>query len=281
MDLLQFVLVAFAGSVLAGALGSLLGLGGGIIVIPMLTLLLGVDIRYAIGASVVSVIATSSGAAAAFVRDGLTNRRVGLLLEMATTTGAVAGAFAAAFIAGQLLYVVFAVVLSYSAVAMFRRRHAEVPQGMANHPWAERLRLASTYPEAQGRRIAYHVAGVPLALVLMFIAGIVSGLLGIGSGALKVPAMDLAMRLPIKVSSATSNFMIGVTAAASAGVYFSRGNIVPIVAAPVALGVLLGALLGARAMLRLHSSRIREVFVVVLVVVALQMAAKGLGVQLG
>lgn len=280
LDLLVFVLVTFGGSLFAGTLGALLGLGGGIIVIPVLTLLLGIDIHYAIGASIVSVIATSSGAAAAFVRDGLTNRRLGLFLEMATTVGAVTGAFVAVYIGGQTLYVIFAVVLGYSALAMFRKRHAELPVEVADHPWSARLNLSSSYPDAvQGKVVSYNVAGVPLGLGLMYIAGVVSGLLGIGSGALKVPAMDLAMRLPIKVSSATSNFMIGVTAVASAGVYFARGDIVPLVAGPVAVGVLVGAMLGARLMVRLRSTAIRQVFVVVLVVVALQMAAKGIGLH--
>ncbi|MCL5958052.1 MAG: sulfite exporter TauE/SafE family protein [Chloroflexi bacterium] len=279
--MLTFLAITFAGSLFAGLLGSLLGLGGGIIVVPLLTLLLGVDIRYAIGASIISVIATSSGAAASYVRDGLTNRRVGLLLEVATTIGAVSGAFLATLVDGRVLYVVFAVVLGYSAVAMFRKRHSEVPVGVANHPWAERLHLAAAYPDAaQGQIVSYNVAGVPLALIMMYIAGIVSGLLGIGSGALKVPAMDLVMGLPIKVSSATSNFMIGVTAAASAGIYFSRGDIIPIIAAPVAMGVLLGAIMGARVMMRLRGSLIRQTFVLVLVLVALQMAAKGLGLHI-
>ena len=278
MDLLHFFVLAFAGSVFAGALGALLGLGGGIIVVPMLTLLMGVDIHYAIGASIVSVIATSSGAAAAYIRDGLTNRRVGLLLETATTAGAVTGAFAAAIVAPQALYLLFSVIVGYSALAMFRKRRADISLGVVNHPWSERLGLAGAYPNAsRGGMTPYAVAGVPLALLLMYIAGIVSGLLGIGSGVLKVPAMDLVMRLPIKVSSATSNFMIGVTAVASAGIYFARGDIVPIVAAPVAIGVLLGAAVGARALMRARSTLIRQTFVLVLVVVALQMAAKGVG----
>lgn len=282
MDLLQFVIIAFIGSVFAGSVGALVGLGGGIIVIPMLTLLVGIDIRYAIGASIVSVIATSSGAAAAYVRDGLTNRRVGLLLETATTTGAVTGALVASYISAAALYIIFSVVISYSAVAMFRKRNSEQTVGVVNHPWAERLQLQGAYPDATlGRTVTYNVAGVPLAMVLMYVAGTVSGLLGIGSGVLKVPAMDLVMRLPIKVSSATSNFMIGVTAAASASVYFARGDIVPIVAAPVAVGVLVGAILGARVMKRVSGKIIRQVFVLILVVVAVQMGVKGLGLHIG
>lgn len=280
MDPVSFSLVTFVASVLAGMLGALLGLGGGIIVIPALTLLLGVDIHYAIGASIISVIATSSAAAAAYVRDRMTNLRVGLFLETATTTGAITGAFVGGLISGQALYVIFAVVLAYSAVAMFRRRGAELSEEVPNHPWSQRLALAGEYPDAYlGRTVQYNVAGVPLALGLMYVAGTVSGLLGIGSGALKVPAMDLAMRLPIKVSSATSNFMIGVTAAASAGVYFARGDIVPFIAAPVALGVLVGATLGARAMSGLRSLLIRQVFIAVLLIVCLEMALRGLGIR--
>ncbi len=282
LDPLQFFAITLTGSIIAGMLGSLLGLGGGIIVIPMLTLLMGIDIRYAIGASVVSVIATSSGAAVAYVRDRMTNLRIGMFLETATTTGAITGAFIGGIISGQALYIIFAVVMSYSALAMFRKRHDELPVDVESHPWARRLRLAGAYPEATlGKVVPYEVAGVPLALALMYVAGTVSGLLGIGSGSLKVPAMDLAMKLPMKVSSATSSFMIGVTAAASAGVYFARGDMVPLVVAPVAMGVLLGATIGAKLMVRLRNTVIRQIFVLVLVLISLQMAIKGLGIHLG
>ncbi len=282
LDPLQFFAITLTGSIIAGMLGSLLGLGGGIIVIPMLTLLMGIDIRYAIGASVVSVIATSSGAAVAYVRDRMTNLRIGMFLETATTTGAITGAFIGGIISGQALYIIFAVVMAYSALAMFRKRHDELPVDVESHPWARRLRLAGAYPEATlGKVVPYEVAGVPLALALMYVAGTVSGLLGIGSGSLKVPAMDLAMKLPMKVSSATSSFMIGVTAAASAGVYFARGDMVPLVVAPVAMGVLLGATIGAKLMVRLRNTVIRQIFVLVLVLISLQMAIKGLGIHLG
>ncbi|MCL5962040.1 MAG: sulfite exporter TauE/SafE family protein [Chloroflexi bacterium] len=281
MDPLQFFLIVLLGSIIAGVLGALLGLGGGIIIIPMLTLALGVDIHYAIGASIVSVIATSSGAAAAYVRDRITNLRIGMLLEITTTTGAVSGAFIAGLISVKVLYIVFAVLLAYSAVAMFRKQHDELPPGVQAHPWARRLRLSGAYSDAmQGKVVAYDVAGVPLALALMYVAGTVSGLLGIGGGVLKVPAMDMAMKLPMKVSTATSNFMIGVTAAASAGVYFARGDIVPFIAGPVAMGVLIGATLGTHLMIRLNNRSIRQVFVVVLIAVAVQMAARGLGIGL-
>jgi uncharacterized membrane protein YfcA len=271
-----FTLITFGISIAAGVLGSLLGLGGGIIVVPALTLIMHVDIRYAIGASIVSVIATSSGAAAAYVRERMTNMRVAMVLEIATTTGALTGAYLAARIDKRWLFVIFGVVMGYSALAMFRKRHQIAGIDVPPDHLADRLRLHdSYYDEAVHQEITYRVAHTHIGLVLMYIAGIVSGLLGIGSGALKVPAMDLAMRLPIKVSTATSNFMIGVTAAASAGVYFARGDIDPFVAAPVAAGVLLGATAGSHLLGKLHSNKIRVVFVIVLVWISLQMLWKG------
>jgi uncharacterized membrane protein YfcA len=271
-----FSLTVFAISLGAGAMGSLLGLGGGIIVIPALTLGLGVDIRLAIGASIVSVIATSSGAAAAYVRERMTNLRVAMFLELGTTAGAITGAYLAGIVSVRWLYVVFGCLMGYSALAMLRRRsehHTAVPASAI----ADRLGLHGSYfDEAAGEEITYRVTGAGRGLGLMYAAGTVSGLLGIGSGALKVPAMDLAMRLPIKVSTATSNFMIGVTAAASAGIYFARGDIDPFIAAPVSAGVLAGATAGSRLLGRLHSMTIRRVFVVVLVWVSLEMLWKGL-----
>jgi uncharacterized protein len=277
MTPLTFTLAVFAVSVSAGLLGSLLGLGGGIIVVPALTLLLHVDIRFAIGASIVSVIATSSGAAAAYVREGMTNLRVAMFLELGTTAGALSGAYLGGVVPVRTLYVVFGVVMGYSAVAMFRKRRADLAAVVPADAIADRLGLHGSYrDEALAEDVDYQVTGSTIGLGLMYMAGVVSGLLGIGSGALKVPAMDLAMRLPIKVSTATSNFMIGVTAAASAGVYFSRGQIDPFVAGPVAMGVLIGALTGSRLLGRLHSSVIRTVFVVVLLWVSLEMLLKGL-----
>lgn len=278
MDITQFSLAAFAASVVAGLLGSLLGLGGGVIVVPVLTLVFGIDIHYAVGASIVSVIATSSGATTSVLRQGIANLRAGMLLEMATSTGAVVGAMAAAFVSSNFLYLIFGLMLTYSAGAMFRRRHADEAPNRANDNWSKRLKLAGEYPDrATGKVVRYGVVGVPVALVLMFVAGMASGLLGIGSGVLKVPAMDLAMKLPMKVSTATSNFMIGVTAAAGAAVHFTHGDIVPLVAAPVALGVLAGAMVGGRTLGRLQSQSIRIVFIAVMVVISAQMAARGLG----
>lgn len=267
-------------SVLAGVLGSVLGLGGGIIVIPALTLLFGVNIRYAIGASIVSVIATSSGAAATYVKDHITNIRVAMLLEVSTTLGAVGGAVLSGLIPAQWLYGIFALILAYSALMMLKKRRQDsLPPGQGD-AWANRLKLNSSYPDSVlDREVEYSVTGVPLGMSLMLGAGIISGLLGIGSGALKVPAMDTAMKLPIKVSSATSNFMIGVTAAASAGAYFVRGDVIPLVAAPVALGVLLGSLAGTRLLMRLPAQRIRKLFVIILAMIAIQMGLKAYGLQ--
>ena len=264
-------------SVAAGVLGSLVGLGGGVVIVPVLTLLYHVDIRLAIGASIVSVIATSSGAAAAYVRDRMANLRAGMFLEVATTTGALTGAYLTTLLPARFLFVFFGLILAYSSFATFRRRHVDAPLTVSNDRIANYFNLHGTYHVlAEGREVAYKVVGTKLGLSIMYVAGLVSALLGIGSGALKVPAMDSAMHLPMKVSSATSNFMIGVTAAASAGVYFVRGQIDPIIAAPVAAGVLLGATVGARILGRAASKTIRILFVVVLVVISLEMLQKGI-----
>ncbi len=271
----------FAISFAAGVIGALAGVGGGIIVVPSLTILFGIDIRLAIGASIVSVIATSSGAAAAYVRDRMTDMRVGMFLELATTSGAVAGAVLAAIVAPAFLYVLLGLVLLFSAVQQVLRLGEELPPGARASPLAARLGLAGSYPDARlGREVPYAAQRVPLGFVLMAGAGVVSGLLGIGSGALKVLAMDGAMRLPMKVSSATSNFMIGVTAAASAGIYLGRGDVDPTIAAPVALGVLAGATVGARLLPRLSNRHVRLVFLPVLLVIGLQTLARGLGIGL-
>ncbi|MBI5032018.1 MAG: sulfite exporter TauE/SafE family protein [Chloroflexi bacterium] len=280
MVALLFLLETFLVSIGAGIFGALLGLGGGVILVPILTLVLGIDIHYAIGASIVSVIATSSGAAAAYLRDGVTNIRVAMFLEIGTTLGAIVGAFIAGFVGGPGLFIIFGIVLAYSAYAMFRRRDSELPIGVEMGPIAGFLQLGGSYYDAAlNRLVKYNVRGARYGLPLMFIAGAVSGLLGIGSGVLKVPAMDIAMKLPMKVSTATSNLMIGVTAAASAGVYFVRGDVNPFIAAPVAMGVLIGATFGTRIMMRIRSTMIRRVFIVVLVIVALQMLVKGLGIN--
>jgi uncharacterized membrane protein YfcA len=278
---LLILLFIFAGSVFAGVIGSLVGLGGGVLLVPMLTLAFGLPIQYAIGTSIVAVIATSSGSAAAYVRDHLTNMRIGLFLEMATTLGAVCGALLAGFLVPNLLFLIFGVVLFISAVPLVFKIGEELPKGVRNDRWANWLYLSSSYPDRQlGREVPYQVTRTPVGLAMMYVAGVLSGLLGIGSGSLKVIAMDTVMRLPMKVSTTTSNFMIGVTAAASAGIYFSRGDIPPLIAAPVALGVLAGAFIGSRLLTRLSNKTLRLIFLPVLVVIAIQMVLKGFGVAL-
>lgn len=260
------------GAFAAGLLGALTGLGGGIIIVPLLTLGFGVDLRYAVGASLVSVIATSSGAAAAYVREGYTNLRVGMFLEVATTLGALAGAWAAAYVAPGAIAIVFAVVLLGTALQSLRPRAEHL--AATSDRLALRLRLGSTYPTPDGT-VRYEVQQVPFAFGMMGIAGALSALLGIGSGVVKVIAMDRAMHLPFKVSTTTSNFMIGVTAAASAGIYLQRGWIDPRLALPVTLGVLAGALLGARILPRAPVRPLRILFTTVAVVLAAEMFYKG------
>jgi uncharacterized membrane protein YfcA len=265
-------------SIVAGIFGSILGLGGGIIITPALTLLFGLDIRYAIGASIVSVIATSSGAAVAYIKDKITNVRIGMFLQIATTIGAITGAFISSKIDSKYLYIIFGILLLYSAIVMFKTKNQELPKDVVSHPAAEKLKLNGQYfDKVLNETVQYKVAGVYGGFIMMYAAGIISGLLGIGSGVFKVMAMDLFMKLPLKVSSATSNFMIGVTAAASAGVYLLRGDIDPKIAAPVALGVLLGATIGTKVMQKLRSKTLRLIFIPVIVFVSLQMIFKGLG----
>jgi uncharacterized membrane protein YfcA len=274
MDALEFSLFVWLGSFIAGFLGSLTGLGGGVIIVPLLTLVFGVDIRYAIGASLVSVIATSSGAAAAYVREGYSNIRVGMFLEIATTIGAIFGAVLAHVIPTAAISVIFGIVLVHSAYLSSRARRDQ-PLPATSGTLAARLRMDSSYPSLKGPK-SYHVEHVPLGFFLMWVAGILSGLLGIGSGAMKVVAMDRAMRLPFKVSTTTSNFMIGVTAAASAGIYLSRGYIDPPLAMPVMLGVLIGALAGSRVLTRAPARTLRIVFGIVILALAIEMISKGL-----
>ncbi|MFB3885678.1 MAG: sulfite exporter TauE/SafE family protein [Thermodesulfobacteriota bacterium] len=274
MNILEFTSMIWLGSFVAGFLGALTGLGGGVIIVPFLTLVFGVDIRYAIGASLVSVIATSSGAAAAYVREGFTNIRIGMFLEIATTMGALVGAALAARISTGVIAVIFGIVLIYSAYLSRRPRTNGSGDG---HPdrLASLLRLDGTYPSLKGR-MEYRVRAIPGGFSLMFVAGVLSGLLGIGSGAVKVLAMDQIMRIPFKVSTTTSNFMIGVTAAASAGVYLNRGYIDPGVAMPVMLGVLLGSLLGARVLVSAKTRILRIIFAGVILLLGIEMIYNGL-----
>ena len=274
MNIFEHTLLIGLGSLVAGFLGALTGLGGGIVITPLLTVLFGVDIRYAIGASLVSVIATSSGAAAAYVKEGFTNIRIGMFLEIATTVGAVVGASVATRLPTSTISIIFGIVLLFSAYASTRPAPKMSSDGPPNR-LGELLKMSSTYPTTQGLQ-SYHVRGVPAGFSLMFVAGGLSGLLGIGSGALKVIAMDQAMRIPFKVSTTTSNFMIGVTAAASAGVYLQRGYIDPGLTMPVMLGVALGALLGARVLARTRTASLRVVFGIVVAVLAFEMIYHGI-----
>jgi len=265
-------------SIVAGVIGSLAGVGGGLIIIPALTIVFGVEIHLAIGASIVSVIATSSGAAAAYVRDGLSNLRVAMALELATTIGAVLGAMVASSVPAKPLEVVLGIVLLVTAAAqLLRVADRATPGSREPNALAGRLGMTGSYVGVGGVRRDYIAQRVPLGFALMGFAGVISGLLGIGSGALKVLALDGAMRLPMKVSTATSNFMIGVTAAASAGIYLGRGDVDVRIAAPVALGILTGALLGARLLPRLRDRTVRFAFMPILALIGLEMLARGLG----
>ena len=265
-------------SMFAGFVGALAGLGGGVFIVPILTLIFHVSFATAIGASIVSVIATSSGAAAAYVRDRMTNLRVGMFLEIATTTGAICGALVSSMLNDTVLFIVFGMILLISAIPLVMRLGEELPRGVKNHKWAGWLRLPGTYSDHRTHQdVTYQVAHVRIGFGMMYVAGLVSGLLGIGSGTFKVLAMDTAMRLPMKVSTTTSNFMIGVTAAASAGIFFQRGDMDPMIAAPVAIGVLGGSMLGAKTLNRMSNVHLKKIFVPMIVLVALSMLARGFG----
>lgn len=273
MSFLLFTVLVALGALAAGFLGSLTGLGGGVVLIPLLVLVFGVDLHYAMGASLISVMATSSGAAAAYVKEGYSNIRIGMFLEIATTLGALAGAFMVSIVPASGLAIIFGVILLVSAY-LSTRSHADDGANLAPDPLATRLRLDGSYPTPSGPK-AYHVRHVPLGFAIMFVAGVLSGLLGIGSGAIKVLSMDQAMRIPFKVSTTTSNFMIGVTAAASAGVYLRQGYIDSRLVMPVMLGVLLGAYLGTHVLLIAKVRGLRIVFAIVILALGLEMIYKG------
>jgi len=260
VSVVELTVLLGAASLVAGFLGALTGLGGGVVIVPLLTLAFGVDIRYAIGASLVSVIATSSGAAAAYVKEGFSNIRIGMFLEVATSTGALLGAFLAGVLSTHVIGIIFGAVLLYSAFQSLHPPVAAPCDDKQRDRLATLLKLHGSFPGECGKQREYCVQCVPMGFGLMFGAGALSGLLGIGSGALKVIALDRIMRIPFKVSTTTSNFMIGVTAAASAGIYLNRGYIDPAVAMPVMLGVSLGALLGSRFLVVTHARLLRFVF---------------------
>lgn len=280
IEIIQFMIIA----VLAGFLGSLVGLGGGIIITPALTILFGIDIKYAIGASIVAVIATSSGSAIAFVKDHVSNMRVGMLLEVFTTAGGIVGALMAGIFSSKLLYIFFSLILLNSFYGMLKKtglinKGKKEEDKVENDKYADKYKLNSTYyDKATGETVKYNVTNVPQGSLVMFGAGFASGLLGIGSGAFKVIALDSYMKLPIKVSTATSNFMMGVTATASALIYFFNGTINPAIAAPIALGTLIGSRTGAKVMQRLDAKYIRYIFLPILLFTIVNMFLKGVGV---
>jgi uncharacterized membrane protein YfcA len=270
----------FAVALGASALGGMLGMASGILIVPLLTMFGHIDIRTAIGASLVSVIACSCSSASPFLKGGLVNIRLAIVLETTTTLGALTGVLMVGVIPADYLFILFASILALSAQQMLARRGetAGAAATVDARGWMGALRLDASYPD-RGQKVAYQVQRLPMGLLLMYAAGLISALLGIGSGVLKIPAMDTALRLPIKVSSATSNFMIGVTAAATAGAYFVRGDIVLAVAGPVALGSVVGSLIGARLLMAVSNERLRLLFVVVLMALAIQMALNGFGIQ--
>lgn len=267
----------------AGIFGAIFGLGGGMIVTPVLTLLLGVDIKYAIGASIIAVIATSSGSTIAYLKDEMLNLRVGMFLEIATTIGAILGAVLTGILPSSILYVLFGALLLFSTYNMIRKLRSgkETVDDVTPDSLSTKLKLNGYYYDnATGQQVNYQVSHVPGGFSMMLGAGVASGLLGIGSGAFKVIAMDTIMKMPLKPSSATSNLMMGVTAAASATVYFFNGSIQPAIAAPLAIGILVGALIGSRIMKRLRPRVLRMIFVPILFYIGLQMFLKGLGVNI-
>ncbi len=274
MSVILFTVIILFGSYFAGLLGSLTGLGGGVVVIPLLTLLLNVDIHYAIGASLVSVIATSSGSAAAYVKEGITNMRLGMFLEIATTAGAMVGAILATYIPSHYIAILFGVILTVSALLSLKKKAEHIVTEKSF--LAEKFKLNSSYPNG-GTTVEYSVTNVAGGFFMMIFAGTISGLLGIGSGALKVIAMDTIMRIPFKVSTTTSNFMIGVTASASAVVYLQRGYIHPALVMPVVIGVLIGAFTGSKILVKTKSSGwLRWVFAIVVTFLAGQMIYNGI-----
>ena len=278
MFVVEFILLIFLVSIFAGIFGSIVGLGGGVVIIPVLTILMGVDIHFAIGASIVAIIGTSSGAASTYVRDKVTNLRIGMFLELGSASGAIVGAAIAAYTNSAALEAVFGSILLVSLVPMVMKIGEEIPKSPELKGMPKRLGLTGSYAESDGRVINYNATRPVEGLAGTAVAGVLSGLLGIGGGAFKVLSMDLAMKLPMKVSTTTSNFMIGVTAAASAGIYFARGDVDPLIVAPVALGILIGAVIGARILLRSRNTTIRKIFAVVLAIAAVQMILSALGV---
>ena len=281
--MLHTALLMLGVGIFAGIMGSILGIGGGMIVTPIVTLAMGLDIKYAIGASIIAVIATSSGSTIAFLKDDVLNLRVAMFLEIATTIGAIIGALLTGAFEPMILYILFGSLLVFSSWNMYRKMRSgqEVLQQVHADKWAEKFNLNSSYYDKNTKQqVDYQVENVPGGFLIMLGAGLASGMLGIGSGAFKVMAMDGAMKMPLKPSSATSNLMMGVTAAASATVYFFNGSIRPDLAVPLALGILGGSTIGTRIMQILPSKLISLIFIPILLYLGLQMILKGFGVTI-
>nr|WP_315223791.1 sulfite exporter TauE/SafE family protein [uncultured Flavobacterium sp.] len=274
MTVLTFTLIMILGAFLAGFIGSLSGLGGGIIIIPLLTVVLGVDIHYAIGAALVSVIATSSGSAAAYVKEGITNMRLGIFLEIATTIGAVGGALLSTIAPTSFIAVLFGLTLIFSAINSLRKKEEHIV--LESSSLAKKLKLPGTYPTHDDQIMSYGTKNVVGGFGMMGVAGMMSGLLGIGSGAFKVIAMDNIMRIPFKVSTTTSNFMMGVTATASSVIYIQKGYIEPGICMPVVIGVLFGAMAGAKVLVRTNPKKLRIFFACLILVLAVNMIYSGI-----
>jgi uncharacterized membrane protein YfcA len=276
--IIEFILIVFLVSIFAGIFGSIVGLGGGVVIIPILTILLGVDIHFAIGASIVAIIGTSSGAASTYVKDKVTNLRIGMFLELGSASGAIVGAALAAYTNSAALKLVFGAILLVTVIPTLMKIGEDIPKSPELSGLSKRLGLKGSYVETDGSLVQYNATRPVSGLAGTAVAGVLSGLLGIGGGGFKVLSMDLAMKLPMKVSTTTSNFMIGVTAAASAGIYFARGDVDPLIVAPVALGILVGAAIGARVLMRSRNPTVRKAFALVLAVTAAEMILSGLGV---
>ena len=273
MDSTAFTLWNLFFSCFAGMLGAMSGLGGASVLVPILVLALKININYAVGTALVASICTSCGASAAYLRDGYIHTRLAMLLEIATVFGAVGGAWLASYTPTHVLSIIFGVIMLFSALIALRPPLPPAAVGTSSR-FVRMLKLNATYPSSEGK-IAYSVYCLPGGFVLMYLAGIFSGLLGIGSGAFKVLAMDRVMKLPYKVSTTTSNLMIGVTAAAGAGIYLHRGYISPGLVMPVMLGVLMGSFLGAKILVRVSAKHLRKVLVFVILILAVQMIVHG------
>lgn len=268
------IIILFLGAISAGLLGSLTGLGGGVIIIPLLTLGFGVPMHYAIGASLISVIGTSSGAAVAFVKEGFTNMRIGMFLEIGTTAGAIMGALVSGMLNPNTIGIIFASILLLTVVLNLKGK-PDHQEPVIKGSLEEKLKLYGTFPD-KGILKSYSARNTVPGFLMMMFAGAMSGLLGIGSGALKVLAMDNMMKLPFKVSTTTSNFMIGVTAVASALIYFQRGEIIPVIVAPVLIGVVVGSFIGSKTLMVSKTKKLKIFFAIVITILSIYMMYNGI-----